>query len=237
MKGQVLTDFITKFLPRGTDITCIVEVKPWKVFVDGASNAAGAGAGIVVITPEDLKLKHSFRLGFRASNNEAEYEALLAGLRVVMDLGAKEVEVYSDSLLVVSQVQGNFEAKDPRMIEYLQLVKQMMGNFVTVKIERIARGQNRYADSLATLASSIADEVPQLIRVKLVLEPSITARALILQVIKAKKCWMDQIIDFLAEDRAPKDGKEVARVRRTFARYWLFADWKLYRRSFEGPYL
>ena len=81
-----------------------VEVVPWKVFVDGASSASGAEARIVVITPEGIKLEHSFRLGFKASNNEAEYEALLAGLRVVSDLGAKEVEIYSDSRLVVNQV-------------------------------------------------------------------------------------------------------------------------------------
>ncbi|XP_075653974.1 uncharacterized protein LOC142624325 [Castanea sativa] len=224
MKGQVLADFIAEFSSRSTDITCLVEVKPWKVFVDDVSNAAGARAGIVVITPKDLKLEHSFKLGFRASNNKAEYEALLAGLRVVMDLGAKEVEVYLDCLLVVSQVQGNFEAKDPRMIEYLRLVKQMMSNFVTVKIEHIAQGQNRHADSLVTLASLIADEVPQLIRVELVSEPSITTRALILQVIEVEKCWMDPIIDFLAEDRAPEDEKEPARIQRTFARYWLSVD-------------
>ncbi|XP_075636471.1 uncharacterized protein LOC142608660 [Castanea sativa] len=123
------------------------------------------------------------------------------------------------------------------MIEYLRLAKQMMGNFETVKIERIARGRNRHADSLATLASSIADEVSRLIRVELVSEPSIVARALIVQVTEAKKCWMDPIIDFLSEDRALGDKKEAARVQRTSARYWLSADRKLYRRSFEGPYL
>ena len=72
--------------------------------MDGASSALGTGAGIVVITPEGIKLEHSFRLGFKASNNEAEYEALLAELRVILDLGAKEVEAYSDSQLVVNQV-------------------------------------------------------------------------------------------------------------------------------------
>ncbi|XP_075649745.1 uncharacterized protein LOC142620230 [Castanea sativa] len=237
VKGQVLADFIVEFSPSATSITGMVEVRPWRVFVDGASNTAGAGARIVVITPEDLKLEHSFRLGFRASNNEAEYEALLAGLRVVMDLGAKEVEVYSDSLLVVSQVQGNFEAKYPRMIEYLRLAKQLMGNFETIKIERVAWGKNRHADSLATLASSITDKVPRLIRVELVPEPSIATKALIVQVTEAEKCWMDPIIDFLLEDRTPEDEKEAARVRRTSAQYWLFTDRKLYRRSFEGPYL
>ena len=64
-------------------MVCPVEAIPWKVFVDGASNALGAGVGIIVTTPEGIKLEHSFRLGFKASNNEAEYEALLARLRVV----------------------------------------------------------------------------------------------------------------------------------------------------------
>ena len=100
----------------------------------GASSALGAGAGVVVITLEGIKLEHSFRLGFKVSNNEAEYEALLAGLRVVLDLGAKKVEIYSDSRLVVNQVQGRFKAKDPQMMKYLWLVKQTMNRFPSVKM-------------------------------------------------------------------------------------------------------
>ena len=75
---------------------------------------------------EGIRLEHSYRLGFRASNNEAEYEALLALLKDVWDMGAREVEVYSDSWLVVNQVQGSFEARDPRMMEYLRVVRQVM---------------------------------------------------------------------------------------------------------------
>ena len=89
---------------REMEIVCYVEVHPWRVFMDGVSSALGAGAGIVIITLEGIKLEHSFRLGFKASNNEAEYEALLAELRAVLDLGAREVKVYSDSRLVVNQV-------------------------------------------------------------------------------------------------------------------------------------
>ena len=81
--------------------------------MDGASSAMGEGAGIVIITLEGIRVKHSFRLGFKAFNNEAEYEALLAGLRVVLDLGAWEVKVYLDLRLVVNQVEGSIEAKDP----------------------------------------------------------------------------------------------------------------------------
>ena len=101
----------------------LVELVPWKVFVDDACNTLEAEVGIVVITLEGIKLEYSFRLGFNAFNDEAEYEALLAGLRVVSVLGAKEVKVYLDSWLVVNQVQGSFEAKDPQMMEYLRLVK------------------------------------------------------------------------------------------------------------------
>ena len=62
--------------------------------VDGASSAKGIGAGIVIINLEGIFLEHSFRLGFNASNNEAEYKALLAGLRAVSRLEARDVEVY-----------------------------------------------------------------------------------------------------------------------------------------------
>ena len=78
--------------------------------MDDASSAMRAGVGIVIITPERIRLEHSFRLRFRAFNNEAEYKALLAGLRTVLNMGARDVEIYSDSQLVVSQVQGNFKA-------------------------------------------------------------------------------------------------------------------------------
>ena len=102
--------------------------------MDGASSAMGAGAGIVIITPEGIRLEHSFRLGFKASNNEAEYEALIAGLKTALDLGARDVEVYSDSRLVVNQVQGSFEVRDSQMKKYLKVVKQIMAKFNTTSV-------------------------------------------------------------------------------------------------------
>ena len=85
-------------------------------------------------------------------------------------------------------MQGNFEAKDPWMMEYLQLVKQTMNQFLKAKVVQVARGQNRHADSLATLASSLTEEVPQLIKVELVAEPSIDARVGVLVVAIAEPC-------------------------------------------------
>ncbi|XP_050249197.1 uncharacterized protein LOC126696516 [Quercus robur] len=90
--------YYIKFSPKNeAEMVCQVECRLWKVFVVGASSAMGAGTGIIIITPEGIRLEHSFRLRFRASNNEAEYETLLAGLRTVLGMGAQDVEIYSDS--------------------------------------------------------------------------------------------------------------------------------------------
>ena len=89
VKGQVLADFVAEFSPQNDmEMVCHVENRSWRVFVDGASSALGASSGIVIITPEGIKMEHSFRLGFKASNNEAEYEALIVRLKTALDLGA-----------------------------------------------------------------------------------------------------------------------------------------------------
>ena len=214
------------------------------MFVDNASSAMGAGAGIVIITPKGIRLEHSFRLGFKASNNEAEYEALLAELKTVLGIGARNVEAYSDSRLVVNQVQGSFKARDSRMKEYLQVVKQVIGKFSMAKVIQVSRGQNKHVDSLATLASAMTKDVPRIIKVKLITEPSINtmtdvgiAGICVTAVSTVEPCWMDSIVDFLAEDRIPDDEKKASKVHWVASRYWLLADKKLYQRSFRGPYL
>ena len=114
------------------------------------------------------------------------------------------------------------------MVEYLRLVKQTMDRFLNVRVVQVARGQNQHADSLATLASSLAKEVPRLIKVKLVAGLSINAGVLVSLVTTTEPCCMDPIIDFLIEDRVPVDEKEVEKVRRVATRYWLSVDYKLY---------
>ena len=99
----MLANFVVEFSTRYEgEMVCQVGCRPWKVFVDSASSAMRASAGIVIATLEGIRLEHSFRLGFRASNNKAKYEALLAGLRTVLGMGAQEVKAYLDSRLVVN---------------------------------------------------------------------------------------------------------------------------------------
>lgn len=98
---------------------------------------------------------------------------MIAGLRVAKKLNAKMVEVFLDSRLVVSQVEGSFEARDPQLVEYLKMVGTLLDSFQQVRVSQISRGKNSHADSLATLASSMADFVPQIISVEVLEQPSI----------------------------------------------------------------
>ena len=88
-------------------------------------------------------------------------------------------------------------------------------------VVQVARGQNRHADSLATLAATMMEKVPRIIKVELVAKPSINVVIGVLMVAMLEPCWMDPIINFLAEDWVPNDEKEAIRVRRVVSRYWL----------------
>ena len=93
------------------------------MYIDGVSNQKGSGFGLVLVSPEKVVVEKSLRLDFLAINNEAEYETLLEGMAMVQRMGGKSIKLFSDSRLVVSQVRGEFEAKDERMQGYLSQVK------------------------------------------------------------------------------------------------------------------
>ena len=96
------------------------------------------------------------RFDFSATNNEAEYEALLIGMAMVQRMGGKSVKVFSDSRLFVGQVKGEFEAKDERMQGYLSQVKCLQSKFDSFDLLHIPKNGNAHADSLAMLATSSA---------------------------------------------------------------------------------
>ena len=91
----------------------------WKVYVDGVANQMGSGVRLVLVSPEKLTVEKSLRLGFSATNNKAEYEALLEGISMVQKIGGKAIKVFSDSRLVVGQMGGELETRDERLQGYL----------------------------------------------------------------------------------------------------------------------
>ena len=95
------------------------------MYVDGAANQRGFGVGLVLISPEKLTIKKSLRLGFSATNNEAEYEALLEGMSMIQKVGGKTVKMFLDSRLVVGQVGDKLEARDERIQGYLSQARHL----------------------------------------------------------------------------------------------------------------
>ena len=122
--------------------------------------------GLVLISPKKLIVEKSPRLGFSATNNEAEYEALLEGMSMVQRMGGKSATMFSDSRLVVSQVKGELEARDERMQGYLTQIKHLQKKFESFDLQHIPKGRNIHAYSLATLATSSAQNLPRVILVE-----------------------------------------------------------------------
>ena len=139
VKGQVITNLVAEFAEPSLEevmetrdidgklVGTISQQVPasWKVYVDGAANQKGFRVGLVLVSPESITIEKSLRLGFSATNNEAEYEALLEGMSMVQKLSGKAVNMFSDLRLIVGQVNEELEARDKRMQGYLSQVKHL----------------------------------------------------------------------------------------------------------------
>ena len=131
-KSQVLADFLVE-LPTET-ITNEEPNSTWLLHVDGTSSKQGSGIGICLTSPTGEILEQSFRLEFHASNNEAEYEALIAGLHLAHSLKIRNIHAYCDSQLVASQFSGEYETRDERMDAYLKLVQKLAQKFAVLPL-------------------------------------------------------------------------------------------------------
>ena len=174
IKGQVLADLVAEFTEPPVEELKAVEnmvenlvgtisqpgLSPWEVYVDGVSNQKGLRVGLVLISPEKVIVEKSLRLDFSATNNEAEYEALMMGMTMVQRMGGKLVKVFSDLRLIIGKVKGEFEAKNERMQGYLSQVKCLQLEFESFDLLHIPRSGNAYADSLTMLVTSSAQNLP-----------------------------------------------------------------------------
>ena len=113
----------------------------------------GAGAGVIMVSPEGGKFQYAVRLHFPASNNIAEYEALISCLRIAIDIGATRLYVYGDSKLVVDQVMKNSNCESPLMDAYCQEVRKLEERFRGLELYHIPRKQHPDADALAKMAA------------------------------------------------------------------------------------
>lgn len=103
-----------------------MEIRAWTLHIDGSSASEKSGAGVILTNPNGEEAEFAINLGFKASNNEAEYEALVHGLEIADKMGVKKLVVYSDSQLVVQEMLGQYNVKDDRMIRYVEKATKIM---------------------------------------------------------------------------------------------------------------
>ncbi|XP_072060215.1 uncharacterized protein [Arachis hypogaea] len=209
IKAQAMADFLVEVTGDPSE-----EVGTrWKLHVDGASNQTFGGAGIILESPIGVVYEQSVRFEFPISNNQAEYEALIGGLILAAEVGARRLEICSDSQVVTSQV------------------KSLSQKFEEVTVHHVPRERNTRADLLSKLASTKPGEGNRSLIQSMAREPAITLHMTTLGL-----SWLDPITNFLEHGKLPSDEKDVAKLRREAAKYAVIQG-QLFRKGLNQPLL
>ncbi|XP_056695050.1 uncharacterized protein [Spinacia oleracea] len=231
IKGQAFADFIAEMT---RPLYLKNKKTQWVVHVDGSATQNGCGAGIICESPEGDVYEYAMRFNFQTSNNEAEYEALICGIQMSIAAEAAEVLVLSDSQLIVSQVKGEYEAKDDAMIKYLEKVHQEAQQLTSFEIQHIPRSENSKADTLSKLASSASCDTPRHVFWEVKQPKSIDV--LRTDILDRTATWMDDIVNFKMNGVLPGDPTQAERLQKkcTWFEIW---NGTLYKQAFSRPLL
>jgi ribonuclease HI len=215
------------------------------MYFDGSLKLEGAGAGILLISPTGEQLKYVLQIFWKVSNNEAEYEALLHGLRLAASLGIKRLLVYDDSAVVINQVNKSRGRNKENMDAYCLEVRKLENKFYGLEFHHVVRDNNVVADVLSKLGSTRA-QVPEGVFVHELHTPSIpepapptTDPAHLLagqEVMMIDVDWRQPFIDYLCEQKVPSDKNLAEQLIRCAKSYVLVGD-KLYRRGASSEVL
>nr|GFB19880.1 reverse transcriptase domain-containing protein [Tanacetum cinerariifolium] len=230
---EVLADFLAEMPDESPPDVSVVETQqePWTLFTNGSSCVDGSGAGLILTSPEGAEFTYVLRFQFAASNNEAEHEALIAGLWIAAQMGVKNVHVSVDSKLVANQVLGAYVTKEENMIKYLKKVKSLASGFTNFAINQVPRSKNKKADAPRKIVSISFAYLSKQVLVEIFKEKSIQENEVTTVVEEDGPTWMTPIIEYLKEGTFPSDRKE-ARKLRIKARQYELLEGVLYRRSF-----
>nr|GEY14575.1 reverse transcriptase domain-containing protein [Tanacetum cinerariifolium] len=222
IKGKILADFLNETPsndPQGTSVAEAQE-EPWTLFTDGSSCVDGSGAGLILTNPDEIEFTYALRFQFAASNNEAEYVALISGLRIATQI----------------QVLGTYAAKEENMIKYLEIAKSLVSGFKTFSISQVPRSKNKKADALSKIASTSFVHLSKQVLVEVLESKSITGREVATVIEEEGPTWMTELVNYLKEGIMPADEKEARKILLKARQYELM-EGILYKRSFLTPWL
>nr|GFA95320.1 reverse transcriptase domain-containing protein [Tanacetum cinerariifolium] len=238
IKGQILADFLNEMpgnASQGMSVAATQE-EPWTLFTDGSSCVDGSGAWLILTNPEGVEFTYALRFLFAASNNEAGYEALIIGLRIMTQIRVKNIQANVDSKLVANQVLGTYVAKEDNMIKYLEIAKGLVSRFKTFLISQVPRSRNKKADAFSKIASTSFAHLSKQVLVEVLETKSITGKEVTAVIGEEGPTWMTELVNYLKEGILPGDEKE-ARKLRLKARQYELMEGVLYKRSFLTPWL
>ncbi|XP_015955836.1 uncharacterized protein LOC107480200 [Arachis duranensis] len=227
LKAQILADFISELTPDQNN-------RPWELHVDGASSRRGSGAGIILKQGDEVIAEQSLQFNFPASNNDAEYEALITGLKLALNLQVQSLTAHCDSLLVVQQIRGEFQVKDPLLERYWLMAKDLISKFNSFIILHVNREKNFRADILSKLAATRADTQTSTLSQLTLEKPSI--EPLSVTNITHLRDWRTPFLEYINTGTIPKDKLNPQNFRRRASLYTKVAG-ELYRRGFSQPLL
>ncbi|XP_019183731.1 PREDICTED: uncharacterized protein LOC109178650 [Ipomoea nil] len=236
IKGQALADFIVECTAREvTERVRDEDEEWWTLSTDGSSSTKSCGGGFVLITPEGFRAYYALRFAFKLSNNEVEYEALLGGLRLALNMRVEKLKIRCDSRLVVRQVTGEFEASDERMRRYRDVVLQLLGQLINYEVLQVPRDQNTDADILSKLAQGAPEHISKIARIENFKMSSLDAYP-VLPVQTRPPCWLDHLEEYKRTGALPTDEADTKLVKRRAPTYVIMGD-TLYKRSYNGALL
>ncbi|KAL2228389.1 UNVERIFIED_CONTAM: Retrovirus-related Pol polyprotein from transposon opus [Sesamum indicum] len=218
-KAQVLADFVMELSsdPKSPPVD-EEQTSKWMLHVDGASNANNGGAGILIQGPKGVEIEVAARLSFPVTNNEAEYEALILGLELAYEAGARDLEVFTDSQLIALQIEGTYETREKTMTSYKEIVP---------------RTKNDKADALSKFGAAM-DGIRGCKITALVRERSSLANKAEVQMVAEAESWKDEIVKYLEDGTLPADPIAAKRVKFRATRFTMLSG-QLYKRTVDGP--
>ncbi|GKB47154.1 reverse transcriptase domain-containing protein [Tanacetum coccineum] len=218
IRGQILANFITE---RPDEEVPSMEVQaekaipePWTLFTDGSSCLEGSGARLILTSPEGEEFTYALRFEFDASNNEAEYEALVASLRIAEQMGVKNLIAKVDSCLVANKINGLYEAKEQSMTQYLEKAKTLIDSFEIFSIELVSRSENKKANTLSKIASTSFAHLTKQVLVETLKRKSIEEREILVIVEEEGYCSMTPLVEYLTECTLSEETKKARAIKR-----------------------
>ncbi|XP_074377157.1 uncharacterized protein LOC141718677 [Apium graveolens] len=206
---------------------------PWTLHVDGSATTERSGAGLILSSPGGFTIQQAITFAFKAMNNQAEYEALLSGLRLAKSLGVRSLTIYSDSQIVVRQTNGEYVAKDLKLARYQEMVRAILETIPDSTILQINREENVKADELSKLVQNTSD-LSSSVYFEELGAPSIDRPEVLC--ISSLNNWMTPYIAYLKDDTLPEDQNKARYLKYKASRFFL-EDNQLYRRTFSASTL